>query len=112
MVELKETTAVNGFGDAGWSDDACFRTGTGTGTGRAGIPLGIRRVPDEAGGPGSSNVMELEGSGGGKGVGGITTTKGNGNGNVQPPVELPSCGNGFAELPTEFNRRCPGEDVG
>ncbi|KAK3491057.1 uncharacterized protein B0T23DRAFT_444272 [Neurospora hispaniola] len=103
MVELKETTVGNhGFVD-GWSD-ACFRTGTG----RAGI---MRGVPDEAGGPGS-NVMELEGSGsgsgsgsgGGRGVGGIGTTKGNGNGNV-PPVEMSSCGNGFAELPTEFNRR-------
>ncbi|EGZ70901.1 hypothetical protein NEUTE2DRAFT_130912 [Neurospora tetrasperma FGSC 2509] len=110
MVELKETTVgSHGFVD-GWSDAASLRTGTT----RAGI---MRRVMDEAGGPGS-NVMELEGSGsgsgsgsgGGRGVGGIGTTKGNGNGNV-PPVEMPSCGNGFAELPTEFNRRGPGEEV-
>lgn len=104
-----------GFGDAGWSDAACFRTGTG----RAGV---IRRVPDEAGGPGSSNVMELEGSGSGgsgsgsgggrDGVGGMTTTKGNGNGSDVPPVEMSSGGNGFAELPTEFNRRGPGEEGG
>nr|CAB92022.2 hypothetical protein [Neurospora crassa] len=113
MVELKETTTVGNlrFGDAGWgSDAACFRTGTGTGTGtRAGM---MRRAPDEAGGPGSNVMPELEGSGSGggwgggrrRGVGGIIT-KGNGNGNVLPPVEMPSCGNGFAELPTEFNRR-------